>query len=93
MHISLCQPAGTTLVIRVSISCHKKMTPPHPNSSENIGWRLLVFVGVFTPLQTIFVALRFYARSLVRSPWAWDDGLIVTALLGQFVAAGIAIGE
>ncbi|KAK8104508.1 uncharacterized protein PG998_011541 [Apiospora kogelbergensis] len=69
------------------------MTPPHPNSSENIGWRLLVFVGVFTPLQTIFVALRFYARSLVRSPWAWDDGLIVTALLGQFVAAGIAIGS
>ncbi|KAK6821155.1 hypothetical protein PG987_015555 [Apiospora arundinis] len=67
------------------------MAPHPPNSPENIGWRLLVFVGVFTPLQLIFVALRFYARSLGASPWGWDDGLIIVSLLGQFVAAGIAI--
>ncbi|KAK6859568.1 hypothetical protein PG995_003204 [Apiospora arundinis] len=69
------------------------MAPHPPNSPENIGWRLLVFVGVFTPLQLIFVALRFYARSLGASPWGWDDGLIIVSLLGQFVAAGIAIGS
>lgn len=68
------------------------MTPPS-TSSEYIGWRLEVFVGIFTPLQLIFVALRFYARSLASNPWAWDDGLIIIALLGQFVAAGIAVGE
>jgi hypothetical protein len=65
----------------------------HNASSEYIGWRLEVFVGVFTPLQVVFVALRFYARSLASSPWAWDDVLILVSLLGQLVASGIAIGE
>ena len=65
----------------------------HNASSEYIGWRLEVFIGVFTPLQVLFVALRFYARSLASSPWAWDDVLIVISLLGQLVAGGIAIGE
>ncbi|KAK9779539.1 putative Integral membrane protein [Seiridium cardinale] len=63
------------------------------NSPEYIGWRLEVFVGVFTPLQVLFVALRCYARALTASPWALDDWFIVISLLGQIVAGGIAIGS
>jgi hypothetical protein len=51
-----------------------------------------VFVGVFTPLQVLFVALRFYARSLASASWGWDDGLVIAALLGQLVFSGIVIG-
>ncbi|KAF3002247.1 hypothetical protein E8E14_006260 [Neopestalotiopsis sp. 37M] len=34
------------------------------SSPEYIGWRLEVFVGVFTPVQIVLVALRCYARSI-----------------------------
>ncbi|KAI1820266.1 hypothetical protein F4861DRAFT_76473 [Xylaria intraflava] len=62
-------------------------------SSEYIGWRVEVFVGVFTALEVILVSLRFYARSLTASQYASDDWLVLAALLGQFVQAGIVIGS
>ena len=62
-------------------------------SSENISYRVIVFVSIFTPLEIVLVGLRFYARSLTASKFGLDDWLVLTALLGQFVAGGIAIGK
>ncbi|KAI1212190.1 uncharacterized protein F4807DRAFT_361876 [Annulohypoxylon truncatum] len=62
-------------------------------SSEYAGWRLVVFISMFTPLQTAAVGLRFYARSLTRSSYGLDDWLVSGALLGQFIATGLAIGS
>ncbi|KAF3003828.1 hypothetical protein G7054_g5470 [Neopestalotiopsis clavispora] len=63
------------------------------DSAEYIGWRLEVFIGVFTPLVIAAVALRFYARSLTASKRDAGDWLILAALVGQIVAGGIAIGS
>ncbi|KAL7625377.1 hypothetical protein AAE478_004594 [Parahypoxylon ruwenzoriense] len=62
-------------------------------SSEYIGYRLEVFLGVLVPVQIVLVALRFYARSLTASCYGLDDWLVVTSLLGQVLAAGMAIEE
>lgn len=62
-------------------------------SSEYIGYRLEVFIAVFIPIQLIAVALRFYARSLTVQKYDGGDWLISAALIGQLVAAGIAISE
>lgn len=62
-------------------------------SSDYVGWRLYVFVGVFTPLQVGLVALRFYVRQFTSRTYGWDDWLVSAAILGQLAMAGIAIGE
>ncbi|KID96524.1 hypothetical protein MAJ_07460, partial [Metarhizium majus ARSEF 297] len=61
-------------------------------SPEYTGYRLEVFIAVFTPLTIIAVALRFYARSLTSKKIDSGDWLIIAALVGQIVAGGIAIG-
>lgn len=62
-------------------------------SSDYIGHKLEIFVGFFTALQIVAVALRFWARSLTARPYGLDDGLVLISLLGQVVAGGVAIGE
>ncbi|KAI0164068.1 hypothetical protein GGR57DRAFT_274022 [Xylariaceae sp. FL1272] len=62
------------------------------DSSEYVGWRLIVFVSVFTPLQIALVALRFYARSLTKARYDIGDILVVIALLAGLVQTGISIG-
>lgn len=62
-------------------------------SPEYTGYRLEVFIAVFTPLTIIAVALRFYARSLTSKKIDSGDWLIIAALVGQIVAGGIAIGK
>lgn len=58
-----------------------------------IGWRLVVFVSVVTPLLVLVTALRFYARSLTSRRFGLDDWLVLIALFGQFGATGLAVGE
>lgn len=60
--------------------------------SDHTGYRLEIFVGVFTPLCIVAVALRFYARSLSASKYDAGDWLIAAALIGQIVAAALGIG-
>lgn len=60
---------------------------------EYIGYRMPVFVAIFTFVEVVVVAVRFYARSLTARRFAADDGLVIASLLGQFVAGGIALGE
>lgn len=62
-------------------------------NSEYIGGRLAIFIAVFTPLQVLAVALRFYARTLTERPCGVDDWLVVTSLLAQLVQAGAAVGK
>ncbi|KAI0428587.1 putative alpha-xylosidase [Xylaria sp. FL1042] len=62
-------------------------------SDEYIGWRLYVFVAVFTPLQVTLVLLRFYAARLISRTHGADDWLVVSAILGQLVMVGLAIGS
>ncbi|GAP87004.1 putative integral membrane protein [Rosellinia necatrix] len=64
--------------------------PPQPN--EDIGWRLIVFISLFTPLQIGIVAIRFYARSLTKFEYDLADALVVVALLAQILATGVDIG-
>lgn len=58
-----------------------------------IGTTLASFIAWYTPLQVIAVVGRYYARRLTARPRGPDDVLVLASLLGQFVAAGIAIGK
>ncbi len=62
-------------------------------SPEYIGYQLEIFVALFTPLQVFAVALRFYARHLIRSTYGPEDWLVCASLFGQLAAGAIAIGE
>ncbi|KAI3343634.1 hypothetical protein F4824DRAFT_507434 [Ustulina deusta] len=59
----------------------------NPSPPEYIGWRLEIFVGIFTALQVIIVYLRFYARSLTASPYGLNDWLVLAALFSQLQGA------
>ncbi|KAI1357673.1 hypothetical protein F5Y08DRAFT_323759 [Xylaria arbuscula] len=61
------------------------------DSPEYIGYRLEAFIGAFTALEIVAVALRFWARSLSVSKYDAGDYLIIAALVGQVVAGGLAI--
>ncbi|KAI1408080.1 hypothetical protein F5Y13DRAFT_194673 [Hypoxylon sp. FL1857] len=61
------------------------------NDPENIGYRLEIFVGVFTVFEIAAVALRFYARTLTVRSFGADDWLVTASLLAQIVAGGVAI--
>ncbi|KJZ72765.1 hypothetical protein HIM_07840 [Hirsutella minnesotensis 3608] len=67
------------------------MSNPHHPSPEYIGYQLEAFIGVFTTVEIIAVALRFYARHLTDSKYDAGDYLIVAALIGQIVAGAIAV--
>lgn len=61
--------------------------------TEYVGNRLTVFIALFTPLQLVVVVLRFVARRLTARRHGIDDWLVITCLLSQFIATGIAIGQ
>ncbi|OTA54618.1 hypothetical protein K449DRAFT_389073 [Hypoxylon sp. EC38] len=58
---------------------------------DYIGYRLEIFVGVFTAFEIAAVALRFYSRTLTVRSFGADDWLVAASLLGQIVAGGVAI--
>ncbi|KAI1744666.1 hypothetical protein F4680DRAFT_405694 [Xylaria scruposa] len=66
--------------------------PDQMSQGDYSGWRLIVFISVFTPLQLFLIALRFYARSLTKFRYDLADILVVIGLVSQFVATGIDIG-
>ncbi|KAI1332857.1 hypothetical protein F5Y16DRAFT_128603 [Xylariaceae sp. FL0255] len=63
------------------------------NSAEYVGWKVEVFIGVFTPLVILLVALRFYARSLTTSRYALEDWLVLAALFAYLAETGLFIGS
>ncbi|CAI6341314.1 unnamed protein product [Periconia digitata] len=63
-------------------------------SPEWIGWQLIAWAAIFTPLQIAAVALRFYARWLVvGKKYSLDDYLIIASLVFQLAACGIAVSS
>ncbi|KAI3335181.1 hypothetical protein F4824DRAFT_465033 [Ustulina deusta] len=62
-------------------------------SQEYIGWKVDIFLGVFTPLVVLCVALRFYARHFTASRHSLDDWLVLAALLAQLVQTGVIIAS
>ncbi|KAI1821503.1 hypothetical protein F4861DRAFT_518656, partial [Xylaria intraflava] len=62
-------------------------------SSEYAGWKVYVFLAVFTPLVILFVGLRFYARYLSAARYGLEDWLILVALAAQLVETGIFIAS
>ncbi|OTB05030.1 hypothetical protein M426DRAFT_147117 [Hypoxylon sp. CI-4A] len=61
------------------------------SSVKCVGYRLEIFVYVFTPLEIAVVAGRFYAHKIASRPYGLDDWLVVAALIGQIVGAIISI--
>ncbi|KAI1736252.1 hypothetical protein F4680DRAFT_262349 [Xylaria scruposa] len=62
-------------------------------SADYVGWKVEVFIGVFTPLTVLLVALRFYARSLTAARYGFEDWLVLFALLAQLLQTGVIIGS
>ncbi|KAI0533110.1 hypothetical protein GGR58DRAFT_488033 [Xylaria digitata] len=62
-------------------------------SQEYAGWKVEVFLGIFTPLVVISVALRFYAQSFTASQHGLEDWLVSAALLAHLVQTGVIIAS
>jgi hypothetical protein len=45
------------------------------------------------PVEIIFVALRYYARYLSKTPWRLDDLLILPSLIVNMAVSACCIGE
>jgi hypothetical protein len=83
----LSEPAFSSLNFVVTLAAMS-------TDSANIGWRLQLFTGFFTPLQVIAVALRFYSRWLVvGQSHPLEDALVVLALVTQLVLSAIGLGR
>lgn len=65
--------------------------PPAPSAEYN-GNKLIIFTGLFIPLQILCVALRYLARHMIKGPWGLDDLLILPSLILQLCQAGVDIG-
>lgn len=60
---------------------------------EYVGTKLIVIASIFIPLEVLFVALRTYSRSLVKSRMGVDDVLIWFSLLVCLVLCIESIGK
>ncbi|EDN93581.1 hypothetical protein SS1G_09448 [Sclerotinia sclerotiorum 1980 UF-70] len=57
------------------------------------GTRLVIFTAIWIPVLVICVALRYFARWMIRGPWGIDDILVFTSLFLQLGQAGISIAS
>lgn len=63
------------------------------DSSEFSGNTVLIFFGIFVPIQIVCVALRFWSRYIVKASWGADDVFVAVSLFLQLVQAGLCIGQ
>ena len=50
-------------------------------SDDYIGYKLTTLAICFLVIEAVFVALRFLARNIAKTPWGLDDFFILPALL------------
>lgn len=65
---------------------------PPPTDGEYAGYTLVVFTGIFIPVQIMFVGLRFYARYTLHA-WGWDDLIVLVSLVMQLIIGALCIGK
>ena len=66
---------------------------PSPANDSSDGDNELVTVSIiFIILNTVFVILRCYARSLTRATYGWDDYLIFASLIFNIASCVLSIG-
>jgi hypothetical protein len=61
--------------------------------AQSIGYRLLIFIGFYIPIQIIFVGLRLYARRIVGRKFVLEDWLVLAALFANLLQACLILGE
>ena len=61
--------------------------------SEYSGDKVILVSAIFIALETIFVPLRFYARTLTTSARGWDDIIIPAAWLANIGMCILGIGQ
>jgi hypothetical protein len=60
--------------------------------NEYSGYKLVTISASFITLETIFVALRYYARRLTASATGWDDFIIPLAWFANIGLCVLGIG-
>lgn len=71
-------------------------SPPKLSQSyvnQNIGDQLTSTAIAFIVLDTIFIALRCWSRSLQKAPIGWDDMLVIPAYISCLGTSIISIRE
>lgn len=69
-------------------------TPPTKEYlDEYSGHTLLAICVLFIILETVFVAMRYYARNLTPTGLGWDDAIISLAWLANVGLCILCISE
>ena len=62
------------------------------NNSADGGNEMVTVSITFIILNTVFVTLRCYARSLTKATYGWDDYLIFAGLIFNIASCVLTIG-
>ena len=62
------------------------------NNSVDGGNQMVTVSITFIILNTVFVILRCYARSLTKATYGWDDYLIFASLIFNIASCVLTIG-
>ncbi|KAJ5267115.1 hypothetical protein N7478_009923 [Penicillium angulare] len=71
----------------MEIDSRADSTPSQAYLDANIGYRLTGVAIAMLPITAFFLILRFYSRSLTRTPWGLDDAL---AAISGVVTVGLS---
>jgi hypothetical protein len=66
--------------------------PSAISNQEYSGNKLVTISIVFIILNCVFVLLRFYARSITRATYGWDDYLIIAGFISNIGLCVVSIG-
>jgi hypothetical protein len=65
---------------------------PANNSADGDSSKLVTVSIIFIILNTVFVILRCYARSLTKATYGWEDYLIFASLIFNIASCVLSIG-
>jgi hypothetical protein len=61
------------------------------NHEDYCGNKLVTISIVFIILNCVFVILRFYARSITKNAYGWDDYLIIASFISNISLCAVSI--
>jgi hypothetical protein len=65
--------------------------PSAIGNQEYCGNKLVTISIVFIILNCVFVILRFYARSITKTAYGWDDYLIIASFISNISLCVVSI--